>query len=133
MLFFKKTKSKPSQTSQTKMTDVIKALDLLVEYPDLQAYIKSFTGPGGYMFTVETKSQRRACQIQLEELLDAEGRHSGGSWGRMLRNVQAVLNGIITRESLLAEAADEEEHYRKMRAKNAELRRAQAEEKSIIV
>ena len=91
------------------MSSVIKALDLLVEYPDLKSYIKGFNGPHGFMYTSETGTHERACQKQLDELLDPTCMHSGSSWGSLLRNIQAVLNGLLTRESLLAEAETDSE------------------------
>jgi len=109
------------------MTDVIKALDLLVEYPHLQSYIKGFNGPRGFMYTTETETHERACQLQLEELLDPDSMHSGGSWGSLLRNIQRVLNGVLTREYVIEQAAEEEEHMNKMLAENAELRRVRAQ------
>ena len=87
------------------MTDVIKALDLLVEYPHLQKYIKVFNGPHGFMYTTETETHERACKLQLDELLDPNGMHSGGSWGFMLRGIQAVLMGTWTREYLVEQIA----------------------------
>ena len=109
------------------MTDVIKALDLLVEYPHLQKYIKVFNGPHGFMYTTETETHERACKLQLDELLDPNGMHSGGSWGSLLRNIQAVLNGVLTREYVIEQAAEEEAHMNKMLAENAELRRVRAQ------
>ena len=102
-------------------SDIVKALDLLVEYPDLQEYIRDFNRPGGFMFAPEPDKQRQA---QLDNLLDPHGRHSGGSWGCLMRGIQAVLNGVVTREQLIARAAEEEEHMNLMREKNAELRKA---------
>ncbi len=52
------------------MSSVIKALDVLVDYPDLQEF-KEFYGHGGFMFTRETEPHRIDCAIRLEELLDA--------------------------------------------------------------
>jgi hypothetical protein len=113
-------------------SDIIKALDVLIEYPDLQEYIKDFDCQGGFMFTKETDDKRIDCQARLDALLDPNGRHSGGSWGCLMRGIQAVLNGVFTREQLLARAAEEEEHMNLMLAKNAELRKtrlqAEAEE-----
>lgn len=116
------------------MSSIIKALDMLVEYPDLQEYIKGFDGHGGFMFTRETEPHRIDCAVRLEALLDANGMHSGGSWGCLMRSLQAVLTGVVKREQILATAAEEEEHMNIMREKNAELRRqraAQAEEQAV--
>jgi hypothetical protein len=114
----KATKSKMSYAS------ILKALDVLVEYPDLQEYIKDFNGSGGFMFTRENDQRRINCAARLEELLDADGNHSGGSWGSLMRSIQAVLTGRATREQVLEKMAEEEEHMNRMRAKNAELRKA---------
>ncbi len=103
---------------------ILKALDVLVEYPDLQEYIKDFNGSGGFMFTRENDQRRINCAARLEELLDADGNHSGGSWGSLMRSIQAVLTGRATREQVLEKMAEEEEHMNRMRAKNAELRKA---------
>ena len=104
---------------------ILKALDVLIEYPDLMEYIKTFDSPAGFMYTKETDPERREYVTRLDELLDAES-HSGGSWGSMMRGIQAVLNGIITVEYLEQEAAEEEEHMKIMHAKNVELRKARA-------
>ncbi len=108
-------------------TSIINALVVLAEYPDLEEYVREFYGHGGFMFTRETEPHRMDCAARLETLLDPHGCHTGGSWGCMLRGVQAVLSGIVKRETLEEKAAEEEEHMNIMRAKNAELRKAQAE------
>ena len=104
---------------------VLKALDVLVEYPDLMEYIKTFDSPAGFMYTKETDPERREYVTRLDELLDGDS-HSGGSWGCMMRGIQAVLNGFITLEYLEQEAAEEQEHMNRMHAKNVELRKARA-------
>jgi len=88
-------------------SSVLNAIDVLVEYPDLQKYIKEFNGHDGFMFTVGTDPQRIAYEIQLEQLLDANGMHSGGSWGCLMRSLQAVYNGALTREELENKVAAE--------------------------
>lgn len=88
-------------------SSVLNAIDVLVEYPDLQEYIKKFNGYGGFMFTCEIDPQRIAYEIQLEQLLDANGMHSGGSWGCLMRSLQAVYNGVLTREELEKKVAAE--------------------------
>jgi hypothetical protein len=110
------------------MSSIIKALDVLVEYPDLQAYIRDFYGYGGFMFTQETEPHRIDCADRLEKLLDSDGMHSGGSWGSMLRGVQAILNGKWTREQVLEAAAEEEAHMQKMIAENEKLRKDRAQQ-----
>jgi hypothetical protein len=97
---------------------ILKALDTLVEYPDIAAYIKDFNGPHGFMYT---DAQGCAVGNRLEEVLDPHGCHSGGSWGCLLRGVQAVLNGTVTRETIIAQIAAEERKRAEWREKkNAE-------------
>jgi hypothetical protein len=109
-------------------SDVLNALDVLVEYPDLQEYIKKFNHPGGFMYTIETDEKHKRLTKRLDDLLDPYGRHSGASWGCMMRGVQAILNGEWSYEQLLEQAAEEDEHMSRMRAKNAELRKARLAE-----
>jgi hypothetical protein len=104
---------------------ILNALDVLIEYPDLMEYIKTFDSPAGFMWTKETDPERIDYVNRLDELLDAES-HSGGSWGSMLRGVQAVLNGVLTREYLEEQSVEEEAHIKLMHAKNVELRKARA-------
>jgi len=104
---------------------VLNALDVLIEYPDLMEYIKTFDGPAGFMWTKETDPERIGYVTRLDELLDAES-HSGSSWGSMMRGIQAVLNGLLTVEYLEEQAAEEKEHMNRMHAKNVELRKARA-------
>jgi hypothetical protein len=106
---------------------ILNALDVLIEYPDLMEYIKAFDSPAGFMYTKETDPQRIDYVNRLDELLDAES-HSGGSWGCMMRGIQAVLNGLITVEYLEEQSAEEVEHMKLMHAKNVELRKARAAE-----
>lgn len=96
-----------------KMTynDVYKALETLREYPAITDYIKSFTGGiGGFMYTKETDLDRIAIKKQMEDVLD-DGHHSGSSWGAMMRDIQAVLNGVITVEQLQEQDRINEEKY----------------------
>ena len=83
-------------------SSVLNAMDVLVEYPELQEYIKEFNGYGGFMFNLnrEIDPQRIAYEIRLEQLLDAKSMHSGGSWGCLMRSLQAVYKGALTREEL---------------------------------
>lgn len=88
-------------------SSVLNAIDVLVEYPDLQEYIKEFNGYGGFMFTRETDPHRIDCAVRLEALLDSKSMHSGGSWGCLMRSLQAVYNGSLTREELEKKVAAE--------------------------
>jgi hypothetical protein len=105
-------------------TYIVNALEVLVEYPDLQEYIKHFYGSGGFMFTQETDPYRIECAARLDKLLDPQENHSGGSWGCMLRGVQAVLTGAVTYEFILKKAA---EYKRKIQEMNDKYEAAQAE------
>ena len=93
----------------------IEALDTLVEYPELSEYIKSFEGDGGFMYTIETDETRKALSNKLGDVLDSNGMHSGASWGCMLRSVQAVLSGHITREKILQDIEIEEHRQQELR------------------
>ena len=87
---------------------VIACLDKLVEYPVIVDYIKHFNGPDGFMYTIETDPIKMQLNKQMNDLLD-DGSHSGASWGCMMRLVQAVLNGVTTREDILALIREEED------------------------
>jgi len=95
---------------------ILQALDILVEYPDLQAYIKEFDAPRGFMFTCETDPQRIAYEKQLEQLLDSNGMHSGGSWGCLMRSLQAVYTGAVTREQVEEKVAAEKKRIQEWEA-----------------
>ena len=96
------------------MNYVLNALDVLAEYPELMAYIKDFDGPHGFMFTPSPYEK------QLEDLLDSNGMHSGGSWAGMLRGVQAVLTGVLTRADVVAKIAEEDRKYAEWNAARKE-------------
>ena len=97
---------------------ILHALDVLAAYPELDLYIKDFNGRHGFMYTVETDPQRRAYGNRLGELLDAAGMHSGSSWGCLLRGVQAVLTGALTRDQLAEQHAADTHRAQQL---NAEL------------
>ena len=112
--------------------DILNALDILIEYPDLMEYVKTFDSPKGFMYTRETDINRIKCEKHLSDLLDANGTHSGASWGGMLRGVQSALNGINTREYFMVmEKMDEEENQYQQAEQQAEQKQAeqQAQEK----
>ena len=92
--------------------DIIDALDILIEYPDLMEYIKTFNSPDGFMYTTETDIKRKECANRLDELLNTDGKHTGSSWGTMLRGVQSVLNGVKSREYMIYKNNEEQNiHY----------------------
>ena len=87
---------------------VIVCLDKLAEYPAITDYIKNFDGPAGFMYTIETDPIKMRLDKQMNDLLD-DGSHSGASWGFMIRTIQAVLNGTMTRERILEMMKEDEE------------------------
>ena len=95
---------------------IVNALDVLVEYPDLQEYIKNFDAPRGFMFTTETDPQRLAYADRLDKLLDANGTHSGGSWGCLMRGLQAVFIGAVTRADVEKKVAAEKRRIQEWEA-----------------
>ena len=80
---------------------VISGLDMLQDYPDIKEYIKNFDGACGFMDTTNADPHYNAeLEKQMSDILDARGIHTGCSWGCMLRGIQAVLKGTVTRESI---------------------------------
>ena len=80
---------------------IISGLDMLQDYPNIKEYIKNFDGAGGFMYTSNIDSHYNAkLEKQMCDILDPNEMHSGGSWGFMLRGIQAVLKGSITRKSI---------------------------------
>ena len=80
---------------------VISGLDMLQDYPTIKEYIKNFDGAGGFMYTTNTDPHYNAeLEKQMFDILNAHEIHSGRSWGCMLRGIQAVLKGTVTRESI---------------------------------
>lgn len=92
-------------------SQILAALDLLVEYPDLQNYIKEYEKPRGLMFKMHNADACKSYEAQLENLLNGNGMHSGFSWICLLSGVQAVLNGVFTREELMAESRAAHQRY----------------------
>ena len=81
-------------------SEIVQALALLNDYPEISEYIKTYNNSGGFMFGRETDPIRIELHNRMESLLD-DGHHSGSSWGWTLRNIQAVLNGTFSREQLM--------------------------------
>jgi len=122
------------------LQQVISGLEILQEYPELTEYIKSFNGNDGFMFTVETEPDRIRLSKQMEKVLDSDGMHSGGSWGYMMRTIQRVLIGNITKEQVLEQAEIEkrniekrniEEWREEMRKKDEEMEAKHVEAKQM--
>ncbi len=80
------------------------------EHQDVMDYIKNFNGSGGFMYN--NNAEYALVSEKADQLLDPDGMHSGGSWGCMLRTIQAVLNGEITLEELIEEDKQSDERYR---------------------
>jgi hypothetical protein len=96
------------------------AVTVLEEYPDLIEYIKSFHNSGGFMFANETDTYRKSCSDRLDKLLDSGGVHSGGSWGCMMRGVQQVFSGMVTREYILEKYIEEERSFKEWHDKQSQ-------------
>lgn len=91
---------------------VISGLDLLEDYPHIKEYIKNFDGAGGFMYTTNTDTHYNAdIEKQMDELLNADGMHSGSSWGCMMRGIQAVLNGTYTRQCIEQKIIEQQNYY----------------------
>ena len=98
---------------------ILEALDILAAHPDIQEYIKSFDDPQDFMKT-ETEPLRKNLEKRLADLLDPHGMYPCYLWVLLLRNVQAVLKGVMTHEDILNQIAEEkrkkdetdwEQHY----------------------
>jgi hypothetical protein len=91
---------------------VISGLDLLEDYPHIKEYIKNFDGAGGFMYTTNTDTHYNAdIEKQMSDILDANGTHSGSSWGCMMRGIQAVFNGTYTRQCIEQKIVDQQSQY----------------------
>ena len=91
---------------------VISGLDLLEDYPHIKEYIKNFDGAGGFMYTTNTDTHYNAdIEKQMSDILDADGIHSGSSWGCMMRGIQAVLNGTYTRQCIEQKIIKQQNYY----------------------
>ena len=98
---------------------ILEALNILAAHPDIQEYIKSFDDPQDFMNT-ETEPLRKNLEKRLADLLDPHGMYPCYLWVLLLSNVQAVLKGVVTREDILNQIAEEkrkkdefdwEQHY----------------------
>lgn len=91
---------------------IISGLDMLQDYPNIKEYIKNFDGAGGFMYTTDIDPHYNAeLEKQMSDILDARGTHSGCSWGCMLRGIQSVLKGTLTRESIEEQIFEYEKKY----------------------
>ena len=93
---------------------IIEGLASLESHPDLMEYIKSFDGAGGFMYTIITDPAKKQLENRLSDILDSHGMHSGGSWGCMLRGIQAVLCGAVSRAYMIEKMNEEEEELKRI-------------------
>ncbi len=102
---------------------ILEAVDILAAHPDIEEYIKSFDDPRDFMKS-ETEPLRKILEKRLGDLLDPHGMYPCYLWVLLLGKVQAVLKGVITREYILDQIAEEkrkrdesewEEHYLEIR------------------
>ena len=93
------------------------------EHLDVMNYIKNFNGRGGFMYNND--AEYAVVSQKTEDLLDSNGMHSGGSWGCMLRTIQAVLNEETTVEQLIEEDHISDERYLEWKREQAQQAQAQ--------
>jgi hypothetical protein len=111
------------------LKQMLEALDILSAHPDIQEYIKSFDDPQDFMKS-ETEPLRKILEKRLGDLLDPHGMYPCYLWVLLLSNVQAILKGVITREYILDQIAEEkrkrdesdwEEHYLEVNRRRQEM------------
>ena len=78
-------------TTMANLIYVISGLDMLEDYPDVKEYIKNFDRAGCFM--VKDPHYNAEIEKQMDNILNANGMHSGSSWGAMLCGIKDVLNG----------------------------------------
>jgi hypothetical protein len=86
------------------------ALDTLADYPALIDYVKTYERP--FVYTVETDPRRQALAKQFDDVLNPDGRHSGGSWMYLIYILREVYKGNITYEEVVDEMNNAEERCR---------------------
>jgi len=87
---------------------LLEALDILAEYSNIQEYIKSFNEPQEFINTTNTNTNTDMVK-QIDNLLDPQGIYTGGMWVLLLRNIHKALKGVITREYILTQIAEEKQ------------------------
>jgi hypothetical protein len=85
---------------------LLEALDILAKYSDIQEYIKSFDDSQDFINTANTNTN---MVKQIDNLLDPQGMYTGGMWVLLLRNIHKALKGVITREYILTQIAEEKQ------------------------
>ena len=94
------------------------------EHTDIMEYIKTFDGPYGFMYTLESDPIKNEISEKMSDLLDSRGNHSGASWGCMLRIIQALLLDKVSIEELNEEDRISDEKYR-LYCEEQDLKKAQ--------
>ena len=87
-------------TTMAELNYVISGLDLLEDYPNVKEYIKNFDGAGCFMF--KDPHYNAEIEKQMDVILNANGMHSGSSWGAMLCGIQDGLNGRLEKEKKIS-------------------------------
>ena len=94
---------------------LLEALDILAKHSDIQEYIKSFDVPQEFINTINTNTTNNNTTIntdmvkQIDNLLDPHGIYTGGMWVLLLSNIHKALKGVIMREYILTQIAEEKQ------------------------
>ena len=94
---------------------LLEALDILAKYSDIQEYIKSFDDSQEFINTINTNTTNNNTTIntdmvkQIDNLLDPHGIYTGGMWVLLLSNIHKALKGVIMREYILTQIAEEKQ------------------------
>ena len=98
---------------------LLEALDILSAHPDIQEYIKSFDDPQDFINTINTNTTTDTTNNntntntdmvkQIDNLLDPHGMYTGAMWVLLLSNIHKALKGVITREYILTQIAEEKQ------------------------
>lgn len=100
---------------------IISGLDILQDYPNIKEYIKNYNVVGGFMYGINKHPHYNAeLENQMNKLLDANGMHSGSSWGHMMSGIKSVLNGNLTREFIEKKIAEYEKKYNELKNEKEE-------------
>ena len=96
---------------------LLEALDILAKYSDIQEYIKSFDDSQEFINTINTNTTTDTTNNntnintdmvkRLDNLLDPQGMYTGAMWFLLLSNIHKALKGVITREYILTQIAEE--------------------------
>ena len=89
---------------------LMESLDILSAHLDMQEYIKSFDDPQDFINTINTNTYTNTntdMVKRLDDLLDPQGMYTGAMWVLLLSNIHKALKGVITREYILNQIAEE--------------------------